>query len=99
MDANEETADFHAFSHTFITWLILAGIPCREVMELARRSESRLTDKAYMDARQLPLPVSLLKLPVIKGLKNITHQNLTLTVKIRLKLSKLGTLKNLQKIL
>ena len=63
VDANDETADFHSFRHTFVTWLVLASVPRREIMELARLSEERLLNRIYTDVRHLQVTQSVQRLP------------------------------------
>ncbi len=60
-----ETADFHSFRHTFITWMALQGVPIGHAMHLARHSESRLTEKVYTDAGKLPLSKVVSLLPSV----------------------------------
>jgi integrase len=63
VDANGETADFHSFRHTFITWLRVASVSKREAMKLARLSEERLLDHIYTDESQLEVTKSVKLLP------------------------------------
>ncbi len=48
-DHSDKRADFHAFRHTFVTWLIKAGVPLRIVQELARHSDPKITANIYTD--------------------------------------------------
>jgi len=63
VDEKGETADFHSFRHTFITWLRVAGVSKREAMKLARLSEERLLDHIYTDESQLEVTKSVKLLP------------------------------------
>ncbi len=63
VDESGETADFHSFRHTFITWLRVAGVSKREAMKLARLSEERLLDRIYTDESQLEVMKSVKLLP------------------------------------
>jgi len=65
VDANGETADFHSFRHTFITWLRVAGVSKREAMELSRLSEERLLDRIYTDVSQLEVSKAVKLLPTL----------------------------------
>ena len=67
VDANGETADFHSFRHTFITWLVAGKASSREVMALARLSEERLLNWVYTDARHLQLEETIQMLPSLAG--------------------------------
>jgi len=63
MDDSGRVMDFHALRHTFITNLQRAGVPRRAAMELARHSDSRLTDRVYTDPTRLATDDSLELLP------------------------------------
>ncbi|MDB6004395.1 MAG: hypothetical protein JWR15_1382 [Prosthecobacter sp.] len=65
VDENGETADFHSFRHTFITWLRVAGVSKREAVKLARLSEERLLDRVYTDESHLEVSKSVAKLPTL----------------------------------
>ncbi len=55
IDALGRRVDFHALRHTYATILAQAGIPRRVAMELMRHSDSRLTDKVYVDTTSFSL--------------------------------------------
>ena len=64
-DDRGHRVDFHALRTTFITRLQLAGVPPREVQELARHSDMRLSTKNYMDVSQLPLAATVRQMPAL----------------------------------
>ena len=68
-DEQGRVADFHSLRNTFATILTLNGKPQREIMELMRHSDMRLTAKVYTDAGQLPLAETVASLPGLPGLK------------------------------
>jgi integrase len=68
-DEQGRVADFHSLRNTFATILTLNGKPQREIMELMRHSDMRLTAKVYTDAGQLPLAQTVASLPGLSGLK------------------------------
>jgi integrase len=68
-DEQGRVADFHSLRNTFATILTLNGKPQREIMELMRHSDMRLTAKVYTDAGQLPLAQTVASLPGLDGLK------------------------------
>jgi len=68
-DEQGRLADFHSLRNTFATILTLNGKPQREIMELMRHSDMRLTAKVYTDAGQLPLAQTVASLPGLAGLK------------------------------
>jgi integrase len=57
--------DFHALRTTFVTNLQRAGISRRVAMELARHSDSRLTDRVYTDESALLTADAIAKLPQV----------------------------------
>jgi integrase len=69
-DEQGRVADFHSLRNTFATILTLNGKPQREIMELMRHSDMRLTAKVYTDAGQLPLAQTVASLPGLPGLKS-----------------------------
>ncbi|GAA5143609.1 hypothetical protein GCM10023213_31840 [Prosthecobacter algae] len=69
-DAQGRVVDFHSLRNTFATILTLNGKPQREIMELMRHSDMRLTAKVYTDAGQLPLAETVASLPGLPGLKS-----------------------------
>jgi len=69
-DEQGRKADFHSLRNTFATVLTLNGKPQREIMELMRHSDMRLTAKVYTDAGQLPLAQTVTSLPGLPGLKS-----------------------------
>lgn len=73
-DEQGRVADFHSLRNTFATILTLNGKPQREIMELMRHSDMRLTAKVYTDAGQLPLAQTVASLPGLPGL-NSSGQN------------------------
>ena len=73
-DEQGRVADFHSLRSTFATILTLNGKPQREIMELMRHSDMRLTAKVYTDAGQLPLAQTVASLPGLPGL-NSSGQN------------------------
>ena len=54
-DALGRRVDFHALRYTFATILARKGVPRRVAMELMRHSDSRLTDKVYVDTTSFSL--------------------------------------------
>ncbi len=68
-DEQGRVADFHSLRNTFATILTLNGKPQREIMELMRHSDMRLTAKVYTDAGQLPLAQTVASLPGLPGLE------------------------------
>ena len=62
VDALGRRVDFHALRYTFATILARAGVPRRIAMELMRHSDSRLTDKVYVDTTSFPLFAEVTKL-------------------------------------
>ena len=73
-DEQGRMAVFHSLRNTFATILTLNGKPQREIMELMRHSDMRLTAKVYTDAGQLPLAQTVASLPGLPGL-NSSGQN------------------------
>jgi integrase len=69
-DAQGRVVDFHSLRNTFATILTLNGKAQREIMELMRHSDMRLTAKVYTDAGQLPLAETVASLPGLPGLKS-----------------------------
>jgi integrase len=63
VDKGDKTADFHSLRNTCATALTLVGTSQREIMELMRHSDMRLTAKVYTDAAQLPLAGAVDNLP------------------------------------
>ena len=57
-------ADFHSLRHTFCTYLQRAGVSQREIMELMRHSDPRLTASTYTDSRMLGLRSAIGKLSI-----------------------------------
>ncbi len=68
-DPQGRKADFHSLRNTFATFLTLSGKPQREIMELMRHSDMRLTAKVYTDAGQLPLAQTVASLPGLPSLE------------------------------
>ncbi len=64
-DARGRSVDFHSFRKTFTTFLQVAGVDRRVVMEVARHKDSRLTDLVYTDAERLDLRAAVDRLPVL----------------------------------
>lgn len=62
--------DFHAFRKTFITNLQRAGVHRRVAMELARHSDSRLTDQVYTDESALLTVDAIESLPTYSESKD-----------------------------
>ena len=62
-DTKGAIADFHSLRMTFATLLTLNGVTQREIMELMRHSDMRLTAKVYTDAGLLPLGTAMHRLP------------------------------------
>ena len=75
VDERGYRVDFHALRMTYITRLQRAGVSPREVMELARHSDMRLTMKTYTDAAALPLAATVRRLPAF-GDSHIDSQTL-----------------------
>lgn len=63
LDEIGRKADFHALRVTFGTNLVRAGRSMREVQELMRHSDIRLTMKIYTDVSKLPLRDAVSALP------------------------------------
>jgi len=63
VDKGDKTADFHSLRNTCATALTLVGTSQREIMELMRHSDMRLTAKVYTDSAQLPLAGAVDNLP------------------------------------
>ncbi len=63
-DAQGHVADFHSLRHTFCTYLQRAGVSQREVMELMRHNDPRLTASTYTDTKLLGLRAAVGKLSV-----------------------------------
>jgi len=72
-DERGRNADFHSLRNTFATILTLNGAPQREVMELMRHSDMRLTAKVYTDAGQLPLSKTMNALPSVNRMEQIVE--------------------------
>lgn len=64
-DERGRTVDFHSFRKTFTTFLQVAGVDRRVVMEVARHRDSRLTDFVYTDVERLDLRTAVNRLPVL----------------------------------
>lgn len=77
-DDRGRVADFHSLRNTYATILTLSGAPQREVMELMRHSDMRLTAKVYTDAGQLPLAKTVNALPSLLSPVQTTEQTLGL---------------------
>ena len=75
VDDRGQTADFHSLRNTFATMLTLSGKPQREIMELMRHSDMRLTAKVYTDAGKLPLFETVASLPGVADKVKTSAQN------------------------
>ena len=64
-DERGRTVDFHSFRKTFTTFLQVAGVDRRVVMEVARHKDSRLTDFVYTDVERLDLRTAVNRLPIL----------------------------------
>ena len=62
--AGPEFADFHALRHTFVTALSSAGVGAKELQELARHSDPRLTLGLYTHTRSAELVKAIGRLQV-----------------------------------
>lgn len=74
-DERGRTVDFHSFRKTFTTFLQVAGVDRRVVMEVARHKDSRLTDFVYTDAERLDLRMAVNRLPVLGLGQENAHQD------------------------
>jgi integrase len=63
IDESGRRADFHSLRHTFCTNLQRAGTHQRELMELMRHSDRRLSDRVYTDTNLLGINEAVQKLP------------------------------------
>jgi integrase/recombinase XerC len=63
-DTQGHVADFHSLRHTFCTYLQRAGVSQREVMELMRHNDPRLTASTYTDPKMLGLRSAVGKLSI-----------------------------------
>jgi len=63
LDEQRRRADFHSLRHTFATSLQIAGTSQRELMELMRHSERKLSDHLYTDSTLLPVAQAVASLP------------------------------------
>lgn len=81
-DARGRTVDFHSFRMTFTTFLQVAGVDRRLVMEVARHKDSRLTDLVYTDAERLDLRGAVNSLPVLLSESANAQENAHGTVPI-----------------
>jgi hypothetical protein len=63
-DLEGRVADFHSLRHTFCTYLQHAGVSQREIMELMRHSDPRLTASTYTDPKMLGLRSAIDKLSI-----------------------------------
>jgi len=66
-DERGRSVDFHSFRKTFTTFLQVAGVERRVLMEVARHKDSRLTDVVYTDVERLDLRSAVNRLPVLGG--------------------------------
>lgn len=66
-DERGRTVDFHSFRKTFTTFLQVAGVDRRVIMEVARHKDSRLTDLIYTDAERLDLRSAVGRLPTLNA--------------------------------
>jgi integrase len=64
LDGAGRRADLHALRHSFGTMLSKSGVSPREVMELMRHTDIRLTMKVYTDPRVFDLSGAVEKLPL-----------------------------------
>jgi len=64
-DERGQTVDFHSFRKTFTTFLQVAGVDRRLIMEVARHKDSRLTDLVYTDSERLDLRGAVGQLPTL----------------------------------
>ncbi len=64
-DKQGRSVDFHSFRKTFTTFLQVAGVDRRVLMEVARHKDSRLTDLIYTDVERLDLRSAVNRLPVL----------------------------------
>ena len=62
IDESGRRADFHSLRHTFCTNLQRAGTHQRELMELMRHSDRRLSDRVYTDTNLLGINEAVQKL-------------------------------------
>jgi hypothetical protein len=76
-DTQGRVADFHSLRHTFCTYLQRAGVSQREIMELMRHSDPRLTASTYTDSRMLGLRSAIGKLSI--GDSQLDSQELVAT--------------------
>lgn len=67
LDEAGRRVDFHSLRTTFISHLQANGASPRAVMELARHSDMKLSQTAYMDAALLPLTAELARLPSVSS--------------------------------
>jgi len=63
LDEQGRRADFHSLRHTFATSLQIAGVGQRELMDLMRHSERRLSDSLYTDSNLLPVVQAVERIP------------------------------------
>ncbi len=90
-DARGRSVDFHSFRKTFTTFLQVAGVDRRVIMEVARHKDARLTDLVYTDAERLDLRSAVGLLPVLGGGAN-SHMDSYGTVPERHEASQTGTM-------
>ncbi len=76
-DERGRSVDFHSFRKTFTTFLQVAGVDRRVIMEVARHKDSRLTDLVYTDAERLDLRTAVGRLPALLADRSPSdaHQN------------------------
>jgi integrase len=66
-DDQNRLASFHALRKTFGTYLALANVPLREMMEMMRVTEARLVTSIYTDASLFNKSAAASRLPSLNG--------------------------------